>query len=668
MSIDWCCLPAARRMLPVALLFLLLPGSSFAQVGLGTPAGVTASDSEYRDRIAVTWDVVRGATSYRIFRASTPDPSSAVDRGTTASWVFFDQDPALQPGQTFHYWVRAENGTTVSGLGGSDAGTVAQAGPPGPVPPLQPPPEPQGNRVALNKASLGKLLFWDEQLSSTRTVACGSCHMGGAGGVDPRSILGAEGSTHPGADGLFGTADDGTGSAGVPLNDDLGLYGWDPVFGMRPQVTGRMSRTAIDAAFSRELFWDGRAGELFADPVSGVTVIPQGAALESQVLGPPVSTAEMGHLGRDWTDVASRVAGVRPLALAAHIPTGLSSWIAGRDYPALFQEVFGTPDVTPSRIALAIATYERTLYSDRTPFDRLNAGIAQLSPPARAGLQHFNQAGCVGCHGGPVLSNEQFLYIGVRPANEDEGRRAVTGRPEDLGAFRTAGLRNVALRGPYMHNGSIGTLPDVVDFYDRGGNFNAPNKDPRIRPLGLSPQMKSELVAFLTEGLTDPRVAAEQYPFDRPALYTETGCTPLVFGEGRPGSGGRVPQPVVLEPSVLGNPSFTVGVTNARGGQEAVLVIDDSVPRLGEGIPSGSFARVLVGLGGQGVGAGFGSVSLQIPDVPAQAGRRLFGRWFVRDPEARGRLAASPAFRIVLFPEYPEDQDGNGVVDVCEVR
>src|SRR5438552_11603840 len=91
--------------------------------------------------------------------------------------------------------------------------------PPPPLAPLPPPPEPAGNPVTTAKANLGKALFWDEQLSSTRTVACGSCHRSGSGGSDPRSTLAVAHSVHPGPDGITGTEDDIAGSQGVVLND-----------------------------------------------------------------------------------------------------------------------------------------------------------------------------------------------------------------------------------------------------------------------------------------------------------------------------------------------------------------------------------------------------------------------------------------------------------------
>ncbi|MCB1086957.1 MAG: cytochrome-c peroxidase, partial [Verrucomicrobiae bacterium] len=171
--------------------------------------------------------------------------------------------------------------------------------PPPPLQPLNPPPVPAGNPITEAKANLGKALFWDEQLSATRTISCGSCHQPESGGSDPRSLLGDPASTHPGADGIFGTADDVTGSPGVILNREDGTYDQDDFFGMTRQVTGRYTPSAINAGYASSLFWDGRATSTFRDPVTNAVILNAGAALESQAAGPPVSSVEMAHQGRD---------------------------------------------------------------------------------------------------------------------------------------------------------------------------------------------------------------------------------------------------------------------------------------------------------------------------------------------------------------------------------
>jgi cytochrome c peroxidase len=640
----------------LALIQNLLPGFSAAgqsTSALGTPTNVTASDNSYTTKVGVGWDAVRGATLYRVLRGATNDPATAASVGTTAASSFFDT--TAPQGQTLFYWVRAENGSNVGPLSQPDQGSRATAVVnPGQVPALNPPNAPAGNVVTAAKAYLGKALFWDEQLSSTRTVACGTCHIATSGGSDPRTVSGSARARNPGADGLFNTADDFFGSPGVPLNNADGTYGLSSVYGFNEQVTGRKSNSFINAGYSNTLFWDGRAAQTFNDPLSGAVVLQNGAALESQVLAPPVSPAEMGHVGRDWNDVAARVSSSKPLALSPDVPAGLKEWTAGRTYPELFAEAFGTSEVTPSRIALAIATFERTLYSDRTPFDASAQGVTQLSAAEARGQAVFNGAGrCDTCHTGTLFSDNQFHNIGVRPQGEDPGRFSVTNNANNLGEFRTPSLRNVGLRAPYFHTGQFSTLEEVVDFYNRGGDFDAPNIDRnRVRPLGLSAQQRSDLVAFLRGALTDPRVAAGSAPFDRPQLYTESSRVPQIVGSGAPGSGGLVPKVLAVEPPLAGNPNFTVAISNALGGAQAVLVLDRNDPGAGPAIPSaGSLARVGVPLAGVGAGAGAGSVSLQIPDGAAFVGSTFYGRWYVTDPNASGGVSVTPAFKFTVFGE-----------------
>ncbi len=554
-------------------------------VALSPPTGLTASDSDYASKVGLHWQPVRGATSYRIFRNIGNDPGGATNVGSTAANYFFDTTAAI--GQEYFYWVRGENSQTNSELSNSDAGRRAvgiDTGPP--ITALQPPIAPAGNPVTAAKTYLGKTLFWDEQLSSTKTVACGTCHRPAEGGGDPRT---SDSTRHPGYDNAFGTADDVFGSPGVPVNYSDGNYGWSSQFGMGLQVTGRKAPSYLNAGYARNgLFWDGRARDEFRDPVSNMLILAARAGLESQSAGPPVSDAEMGHTGRDWPQVAARVAASRPLALAQDIPVGLRSWIDGRSYSELFEEAFGSPEITPARISMAIATHERTLFSDRTPLDKWSEGIGTpLTPSEDAGLNIFIEMSCNICHSGPLLADHQFHNIAVRPALEDRGRGAVTGNTAHDGQFKTPNLRNVELHGPFMHNGRFATLEDVVEFYNRGGDFpNQPNVDSIIRPLNLTNEQKADLTAFMKRPLTDERVRLEQPPFDRPQLYTESIHVPVVSGSGRAGAGGFTPNAIAIEPPLVGNASFSVGVSNSAGGASAVLVIDSSDPGVGSSIPA----------------------------------------------------------------------------------
>ncbi|MEM9553085.1 MAG: cytochrome c peroxidase [Acidobacteriota bacterium] len=513
---------------------------------------------------------------------------------------------------------------------------------------LPPPPVPPGNPITADKVNLGKTLFWDEQLSSTRTVSCGTCHIPSAGGSDPRSATSPL-AIHPGPDGVFGTVDDRFGSPGVPNHRADGSYMLDPSFGLTEQATPRRTMSMINAAYSPELFWDGRAREEFVDPVTQAVILPEGGALENQALGPVVSTVEMAHSTRDLADVVARVGAIDPLALASHVPSALDTWLAGRSYDQLFEAAFGSPGITEVRLALALATYQRVLVSDQTPFDEFLAQGTGLTAREERGRDVFVASSCDRCHQREILTDHSFRNTGLRPNDEDLGRFDVTGDPEDRGKMRTPSLRNVELRAPYMSNGRLATLEEVIDFYDRGGDFDEPNKDPFVRRLDLTAQEKADLLAFITRPLTDPRVTAEEPPFDRPRLYTEADAVAVVDGAGVASGGGVTPRIVALEPPLLGSPSFTVAVFDADGDQ-ARLVIDDqplgTVPPASA--PPGSLAFVTIALEDDGAGLGYGSTSIALPSDPSLDGRPFFGRWYVLN--SGGSVAAvSPPFRFKTF-------------------
>jgi cytochrome c peroxidase len=154
-----------------------------------------------------------------------------------------------------------------------------------------------------------------------------------------------------------------------------------------------------------------------------------------------------------------------------------------------------------NRVAQALASYVRTILSGESPFDRhLYGDRHALSGQAKRGLGLFRgKANCTACHSGPNLTDERFHNTGVawrdgRPL--DEGRFTVTGQPQDRGAFKTPTVREIARTAPYMHDGSLATLEDVIDFYDRGGRPN-PNLDSEIRPLRLTAEEKAALTTFL---------------------------------------------------------------------------------------------------------------------------------------------------------------------------
>ena len=174
-----------------------------------------------------------------------------------------------------------------------------------PPPPLGNPPIPAGNPQTPAKIALGLTLFWEEQLSFTGTVACGTCHRPSAGGGDPRSRFGGPGTTHPGPDGLLGSADDIRASAGVPRHLANGDYQRHAIFGVAPQIGIRDANSVyMSAHLPNLLFWDGRVGGTFIDPLSGQTLLANGGALENQALEALLNTAEMAHDGAtasSWT-------------------------------------------------------------------------------------------------------------------------------------------------------------------------------------------------------------------------------------------------------------------------------------------------------------------------------------------------------------------------------
>ncbi|MCI0652165.1 MAG: hypothetical protein L0Z55_09795 [Planctomycetes bacterium] len=375
---------------------------------------------------------------------------------------------------------------------------------------------PAENPLTDEKALLGKFLFWEEQLSADDTVACGSCHRPAGGGADPRAL--GPFSIHPGSDGQFGTEDDVRGSVGaVRSSCDDDEVDPDP-FAPLPQVTRRRAPSVIGAALAPELFWDGRAGGEFIDPVGKDLLIAAGGALENQALEPILSPVEMGCEGRTWEQVTDKLAAASPLLLATSIPEDMAAALeSDPTYPDLFELAFGTPEITPARIAFAIASYERTLIPDQTPFDLYLAGDGSaLTEAQNQGLGLFNSS-CGTCHVSFETTDHAFHNIGVRPGAEDLGREEVTGEIGDRGKMKTPGLRNVKLRAPYFHTGGKTTLDDVLAFYNAGGDFDD-NLDMLVFPFGFSDEDLADIKDFLENALTDPRVEAEEPPFDHPGL------------------------------------------------------------------------------------------------------------------------------------------------------
>lgn len=378
-------------------------------------------------------------------------------------------------------------------------------------------PEPPENPITEDKRILGKMLFWDEQLSSDNSVACGTCHLPAFGGGDPRAGL------YPGQD--PGTIDDVHGSPGIVSLDARGRPQEHPVFGFEPQVTPRSSPSNFGALWADEQFWDGRASSRFVDPLSGEVAIASGGSLETQALTALLNDAEMSKTGRRWSEVTAKLERVVPLALATGLPADVGAKLETlADYPALFAAAFGDPAITPVRIAFALASYQRTLVADQTPWDRYRAGDEDaLSSTERYGMRALEDFQCVKCHTPPLFTNNDYLNVGVRRAEYDPLRQTVTGDPEDAGEVKVPSLRNVGLRARFMHTGEFANLGAAISFYRTGPALPERDAIPGggIYAFNMGAVTDADIRAFLDRALTDPRVRDEVYPFDRPTLRTE---------------------------------------------------------------------------------------------------------------------------------------------------
>lgn len=310
---------------------------------------------------------------------------------------------------------------------------------------------PKDNPITPAKVELGKLLYFDPRLSKDGTISCATCH-----------------------------------------NPTMGWGDAAPVStGIRGQLGGRSAPTVMNRVLGTEQFWDGRA-----------------ASLEEQAVGPIANPIEMGFTVAEAAERLAKIPG----------------------YARRFQEVFGGPP-NEERIGKAIATFERTILVGGAPNDYYEAAEHYIGtepfeddteedlreraealegwknhPMSASALRgrtlYFGKANCSRCHVGPNLTDEQYHNIGVgmdKP-DFDKGREAHTGKVEDRGAFRTPTLRNISDTAPYMHDGSQANLEVVVDFYDQGGHKNE-WLSAKMEPLNLTAEEKTDLVAFLREGL-----------------------------------------------------------------------------------------------------------------------------------------------------------------------
>jgi cytochrome c peroxidase len=323
--------------------------------------------------------------------------------------------------------------------------------------------QPAGNELNDARAALGRDLYFEPRLSKDGTVACATCHDVSRGFTDQR-----------------------------PASEGAG-----------DKVGRRNAPSTLNALLLQTQFWDGRA-----------------ATLEDQARLPITNPIEMA-----MPDEAAAVAAIS----------------GDKHYQAAFQAAYGR-SVNFDDLARAIASFERTLVFLDAPFDRFVAGdVSALSDEAKRGWALFQGKGrCVSCHAfnaaSPIGTNNKFHNIGVSARHQDFealalralkeleksgastetkdrlaletdlselGRFVVTLDRADIGAFRTSQLRNIGISAPYMHDGSLTTLWDVIDHYNKGGEAN-PYLDGGIEPLALGEAEVDQLVAFLF-ALTDAR-------------------------------------------------------------------------------------------------------------------------------------------------------------------
>jgi len=348
----------------------------------------------------------------------------------------------------------------------------------------------QAQLPALNappdaQVELGRLLFWDPILSGEKDVACATCHHPDYAWADGRAL-----SLGPGASGLGPDREDHS-DGRIPVvkrNSQSILNTAYNAIGRRGRGRGRQAVRSMDQA-TAPMFWDHRV-----------------SSLETQALEPIKAFEEMrGSAYAEDVAVDSVVSRLRTIP----------------EYRRLFDEAFDDEGIHPETLAAALAAFQRTLVAVDSPWDRFRAGdTSALSEQEQRGMRDFDAVGCDRCHGGSMFSDFQLHAEGVAEnpllAQPDTGN----GRFQ----FRSPSLRNVALTAPYMHNGMIASLEDVLLFYDRGrsenpniasggrgrrggGSGRGGDGTPRVdrsfqRVSDMSAQQMEDIIAFLG-ALTD---------------------------------------------------------------------------------------------------------------------------------------------------------------------
>lgn len=231
--------------------------------------------------------------------------------------------------------------------------------------------------------------------------------------------------------------------------------------GIGKQLARRNAPSLMNRTYGTSMFWDGRV-----------------TTLEEQALLPIADPTEMGNT----------------------VEKALASLAADANYPKRFRDAFGGEGITRERLAKALAAFQRSLLLGNSPVDAFVDGdTAKLSESAKQGLWLFeSKANCWKCHSGKNYSDEKFHNTGISwgASPLDLGRYEVTRKEEDRGRFKTPTLRGVARTAPYMHDGSIKSLEEVVGLYNKGGNAN-PHLDGALKPLHLSEQEQKDLIEFL---------------------------------------------------------------------------------------------------------------------------------------------------------------------------
>ena len=293
---------------------------------------------------------------------------------------------------------------------------------------------PTGDAITSDKIALGRKFFFDGRLAKGGTKSCGSCH-------DP-----AHGFAEP-----------------LPVTIPAGLREGE-----------RNSQSVINSGYRRSLGWDGRF-----------------RSLEDQVRG---SFSPWGDMGLD-------------------LGTALSNVQSDAVYRQMCRKAFAR-GVDETCLVKALAIYQRSIVQAGSRFDRYLFGSDEsvLTGKEKAGWELFKgRAGCITCHDVfhattndlgsqyALFTDDRFHNLGVGYSNGrmvDPGRYMVSRDLADFGSFKTPMLRDVSKTGPYMHDGSMATLYDVISFYNKGGNPN-PNLSPGLKPLFLNENEKLDLVAFL---------------------------------------------------------------------------------------------------------------------------------------------------------------------------